>query len=156
VDNTDYFKWILAQMRKYMLHIIQKKGFKPTYYNYNPSIGLVVTADHVARFYGCHMARMLQCFPSIPETWSTQEPLDAIGPVNESMPHDAYTFLDDWSDEDDEDWDNIYEDAKFEPLPEVERHRKKYEHIEDGYNKRWKECVIFGRWITAEKSRLAG
>ena len=75
--------------------------------------------------------------------------MDAIGPVNESMPHDAYTFLDGWSDEDDEDWDNIYEDAKFE-------HRKKYEHIEDGYNKRWKECIIFGRWITAEKSWVAG
>jgi hypothetical protein len=60
-------------------------------------------------------------------------------------------FSDDWDDnDDDEDWDNIYEDAKFEPTPEVERHRKKYEHIEDAYNKHWKECVIFGRWITAD------
>jgi hypothetical protein len=91
VDDTEYFEWISARMRNYMLHIIQKKGFKPKYYN--PSIGRVVTADHVARFYGCHMARMLRGFPSIAETWSTREALDAIGPVKESMPIDAYTDM---------------------------------------------------------------
>ncbi len=84
------------------------------------------------------------------------------------MPKDAYQdmdrcmhFSDDWE----EDWDveegtdeseKFYGDKKFTPPPDVERHRQKFEHIEDGFNRRWKECVIFGRWTTADESRVAG
>ena len=53
-------------------------------------------------------------------------------------------------------WEDVYADKKYEPSPEAERHRRKYEHIKDGFNRRWKECVNFGRWITADESRLAG
>ena len=109
---------------------------------------------------------MLRGFPSIKETWSTRESLVAISAVKESMPKDAYIdmyrcmhFSDDW----DEDkignivlWEDVYAAKKYESLPEVERHRRKYKHIKDGFNRRWKECVKFGRWITADKSRLSG
>eukprot|EP00956_Cyclotella_meneghiniana_P001713 scaffold1870_cov73-Cyclotella_meneghiniana.AAC.4 len=68
-------------------------------------------------------------------------------------------FSDDW--EVDENgveayWEDVAQDARYEPSPEVARHRKKYEHIEDGFNRRWKEIVNFGRWITADESRVAG
>ena len=53
-------------------------------------------------------------------------------------------------------WEDVAQDARYEPSPEVARHRKKYEHIEDGFNWRWKEIVNFGRWITADESRVAG
>ncbi|KAL7527926.1 hypothetical protein ACHAXR_002197 [Thalassiosira sp. AJA248-18] len=107
---------------------------------------------------------MLRGFPSIVETWCTRESLDAVGAVKESMPKDAYTdmyrcmhFSDDWDEEDgDIPWENVYADVKYEPSPDVERHRQKYEHIEDGFNQRWKECVNFGRWNTTDERRVAG
>ena len=100
-------------------------------------------------------------FPSVAETWSTRESITCIGAVKESMPQDAYIkmhccmhFSDDW---DDDDWDETYSDEKYHPSPDVERHGCKFEHIEDGFNKRWKEVVKFGRWgITANESRVAG
>ena len=36
------------------------------------------------------------------------------------------------------------------------QHQKKYAQMEDAYNARWEEIVNFGRWVTAEESRLAG
>ena len=64
------------------------------------------------------------------------------------MPKDAYIavyrwmhFSDDWDEYNEEKIGNIvrlediYADKKYEPLPEVERHRRKYEHIEDGFNR---------------------
>ncbi|KAL7525437.1 hypothetical protein ACHAXR_001005, partial [Thalassiosira sp. AJA248-18] len=160
--ETTFYEFIAARMRNYMIHIQRCKEYKPRYYN--PSQGNTIQADHVARFYGCHMAQMLRGFPSIEETWSTREALDAIGPVKESMPKDAYIdmyrcmhFSDDWDEEDGEvPWESVYGDEKYEPSPQVERHRRKYEHIEDGFNQRWKECVNFGRWIMADESRVAG
>ncbi|KAL7536120.1 hypothetical protein ACHAXR_006945 [Thalassiosira sp. AJA248-18] len=164
-DEISFFEFIViaARMRNYMIFIQRCKEFKPRYYD--PSKCNTIQADHVAHFYGCHMARMLRGFPSIEETWCTREALDAIGPVKESMPKDAYIDLyrcmhfsdDDWDEEDSEvPWENVYADKKYQPSPEVERHRRKYEHIEDGFNRRWKECVNFGRWITADESRVAG
>ena len=93
------------------------------------------------------MARMLCGFPSVAETWSSRESITCIGAVKERY------FSDDW---DDEDWDNMYSDEKCHQSPDVEHHRRKFEHIEDGFNKRWKEVVRFGRWLTADESRVAG
>eukprot|EP00956_Cyclotella_meneghiniana_P043310 scaffold263758_cov139-Cyclotella_meneghiniana.AAC.1 len=162
-DET-YFQFIAARMRNYMLHLIRHKGYKPKYYN--PLVDRKIEEHHVARFYGVHMARMLRGFPSIEETWSSRESIDHIAPAAESMPKDAYIdmyrcmhFSDDWEvDENGEEayWEDIHEDPRYEPSPEVERHRRKYEHIEDGYNRRWKEIVNFGRLITADESRVAG
>lgn len=139
-----YFEFIAQRMRNYMIYIMITKKFKPRYYN--PKEGQTIQADHVARFYGCHLARMQRGFPSIEATWSTRESLDCIGAVKESMPKDAYIdmyrcmhFSDDWDDDWDEDgetsWDDVFDDPKYEPSPDVERHRRKYEHIEDGFNR---------------------
>ena len=57
---------------------------------------------------------------------------------------------------DNSDW----RDAFDHPI-EVEKdgtatHRTKIGLFEDVYVSRWIECVIFGRWLTADKSRCAG
>ena len=145
-----------------MVFIMRNKGFKPRYFD--PADDLVITGDHVHCFFGCQMGRMLRGFPSIEATWSTRESLSAIGPVKESMPKDAYLdiyrcmhFSDDWDEEDEiVDWDAVYPDRKIPPSPEAAKHRRKFEHIEDGFNQRWKECVKFGKWVTADESRVAG
>ncbi len=159
-EDVDYYDFIAARMRNYMIHIMRTKNFKPKYFN--PAINLTIQADHVARFYGCHMGRMLCGFPSIEETWSTRESFDAVGAVKDSIPKDAYIdmyrcmhFSDDWELEDEE-WDEIFEDKKYNPSPDCEKHRRKFEFIENGFNRRWKECVLFGKWITADESRVAG
>ena len=110
------------------------------------------------------MGRMLRGFPSIDGTWSTRESLTAIGAVKESMPKDAFQdiyrcmhFSDDWDEEDDDvDWDAVYGDKKVGPSADAAQHRRKFDHIEDGFNKRWKECVTFGQWVTCDESRVAG
>jgi hypothetical protein len=160
-DDT-FFEFMAARMRNYMIHIMRTKSFKPRFYN--PGNGKVITAGHVARFFGCHMGRMLRGFPSMMDTWSTRESLDAVGAVKDSMPQDAYRemhrcmhFSDDWEDADgDSDWESLYSDQRFGPSRDVAKHRQKFEHIEDAFNKRWKECVHFGKWLTMDESRVAG
>ena len=97
------------------------------------------------------MAWMIRGFPSIMETWSMQESVDAIDAVKECMPQEAYKeiypcmhFSDDWELEEGELWDKIYSDERYEALPDTAQHRRKYEHIKDGFNRRWKACVNFG------------
>ena len=34
-------------------------------------------------------------------------------------------------------------------------HRIKWALIEDAYVKQWQQCVHFGKWVTADESRLA-
>ena len=47
-------------------------------------------------------------------------------------------LLNDWDEEEDNynnvEWDEVYNDAKFEPSPDVARHRRKFEHIGDRLN----------------------
>jgi hypothetical protein len=35
-------------------------------------------------------------------------------------------------------------------------HCQKFSVFKDGFNRRWKECLILGRWLTFDKSRVAG
>ena len=140
--ETDYFEFMAARMRNYMIHIMRTKNFKPRHYNPSPTVGRRIEAHHVARFYGIHMARMTRGFPSIEETWSSRESLKHIGPAAECMPKDAYIdmyrcmhFSDDWEVDENGDqayWEDVAQDARMEPSPEVTRHRMKFEHIEDG------------------------
>ena len=161
-DDTNFFSFMAVRMRNYMVHLMNTQGYKPRHYD--PSQGKIIENHHFDRFYGCHMARMLCGFPSIKETWSTHELLDAIAAVKESMPKDAYCdmyrcmhFSDDCGEEDGgPSWEDTYPDEKYGASANVKRHRRKYEHIEDGFNKRWKYCVKFGMWITANESRVAG
>ncbi|KAL7538013.1 hypothetical protein ACHAXR_008222 [Thalassiosira sp. AJA248-18] len=87
-ETSSFFEFIAARMRNYMVYIQRTKEFKPKFYD--PPKGNTIQHHDVARFYGCHLARMLRGFPSIEETWCIRESLDAVGAVKESMPKDAY------------------------------------------------------------------
>ena len=65
-------------------------------------------------------------------------------------------FADNWDEDEGVEWGAVNPDPKIAPSPEAARHRTKFDHVEDGFNRRWKECVRFGEWITADESRVAG
>ena len=75
-------------MRNYMIHIMDTQAYKPRFYN--PEKEVIITAGHVTRFFGCQMGRMLRGFPSIEDTWSTRESLDAVSAAVDSMTQDAF------------------------------------------------------------------
>ena len=95
--------------------------------------------------------------------FSTREIFDAVEPVKNSMPQSAMEdlsrclhFADDWEDAEDEEWEQKYNDIKEEAVDTTARHRKKFSMVEDAYNRRWQAMVNFGKWITADESRVAG
>ena len=147
-------------MRNYMTYIMEHKGYKPKYYN--PSKNVVITGDHVCRFYGICIGRMLSGNRSVEDIWSTRDAFSAVGPIKESMPQDAFKdlcrcmhFADDWE-EDDERWNEVYADDKEAVTEGTARHRRKFGTLEGGYTNRWQAMVIFGREMTADESRVAG
>ena len=159
-NDTILWDWQAERMNNYMTHIISEKDFKPKYYC--PSKGVIITGDNVCRFYGAMLARSLSGTPSVEKIWDTRSSLRAIGAIKESMPQDAFKdlcrcmhFADDWE-VDDERWAADYSGVKEEPGEETAKHRRKFAVLEDGYNKRWQAIVKFGRWVTADESRIAG
>jgi hypothetical protein len=155
-----YWEWVAARMRNYMMHIVLHEGYKPRFYK--PKIDHVILADHVARFFGCQHARMMRGHPSIEHAWSSRESLYHIGACAESMPINAFQdmhrclhFADDWEEDADVDWENVYLDEKV-PAPAAAKHRKKFGMVEDAFNARWKELVTYGLHITFDESRVAG
>jgi hypothetical protein len=65
-------------------------------------------------------------------------------------------FNNDWDVEEDEEWDEIYGDKKVSSSDDTARHRHKFTMFEDGFNRRWKKCIQFGRWLTFDESCIAG
>ena len=64
-------------------------------------------------------------------------------------------FADDWE-SDDERWCDTYTTENVEADKDTAKHCCKFAVIEDAYNKRWQAVVKFGRWVTADESRVAG
>ena len=160
-DNL--FEWQAARMRNYMTKLIKDpiRPYKPRHYK--PHKDRVITASHVARFYGCIIAKMLAGNPSITDMFCTREVFNAVEPVKNCMTLDAMKdlsrclhFSDDWEEDDEEDWDEHYKDVKVEPDENTALHRRKFSMVEDAYNRRWQAMVNFGKWITADESRVAG
>ncbi len=113
--GVSFYDFSSARMRNFMLHSIKDKGWTPLYYR--PADEKVISADKVAHFFGCQLARSLRGNPSIQRTWSTPESLDAIDTCMECMPknafQDIYTcldFNDDW--DGDNEWGDVYADSK--------------------------------------------
>lgn len=135
-------------MQNYMIHIMETQGFKPEYYDPLAREPATITMDHVAWFYRCQMTSMLRGFLSIKGTWWTRESLQAIGAVKDSIlrslfcdMHRCMHFSDDWDKEEHRElppWEATYANDKFEPSPDVAHHRRKFEHVEDKFNRRWK------------------
>ena len=159
-EDEILWDWQAVRMRNYMTYIMEHKDYKPKYYN--PSKNIVITGDHICRFYGVCIGRMLSGNGSIADVWSTRDPFSAVGPIKESMPQDAFKdlcrcmhFVDDWED-DDERWNKVYADRKEDIVEGTARHRRKFGTLEGGYTNRWQAMVIFGLEVTADESRVAG
>ena len=65
-------------------------------------------------------------------------------------------YSDDWDVIDDDNWEDTYIDPKLEAGVSTAAHLLKHRLLEDAYNNRWQAIVIFGKWITADESRVAG
>ena len=139
-DDNTLFEWQAAMMRTYMIKIMKDDTtpFKPKYYNLEA--GKVITVDHVARFYGAALARMLTGSRSMDQMFCSQEWFNAVPPFQESMPLDALREMNcclHWVDHWDEDgWDEVYNDIKQEAGEETAQHCKKFSMVEDAYNQR--------------------
>ena len=149
-NDVTLFEWQAARMRNYMIHIMNpnpinnanantnanangdgeyepRKPNTPKYYN--PKKGLVITADHVARFYGTMMCRAITGNKSILDIWLTRSIHKANAAIKECMPQDAFRdlcrcmhFADDWE-ENDLRWNETCDDTKEDMPEETARHR---------------------------------
>jgi hypothetical protein len=138
---------------------IVEDGWTPKYYTWDK----VITADHVARFYGSCLAKMFMGNRSINQIFCTREIFNAVPSIQASMTKNALEDLTGclhYSDDGDVmgggDWDDIYDDPKVVAHPSTATHRLKHDQLEDGYNKRWQFIVNPGKWITTDESRVAG
>jgi hypothetical protein len=111
--------------------------------------------------FGCQQCRAIRGFPSVDDSWSTRCPIDAIAPLKECMPCNAFTdmyrclhFADDF--DDDEEWNDIFFDEKHVSPGVMASHQQKFGEVEDAINRRWKECVTAGKALTHNKRRIAG
>jgi len=81
-------------MGNYMICLIDNKGFKPKLYDpNNVEHPIVIRPHHMCCLYGVKIANMLCGNRSIRQMYSTTKYFDAVGPVEESMPEDAYKYL---------------------------------------------------------------
>ena len=159
-DEEGFYEFIAGRMRNYMIHIMKDMAFKPSHFD--PYDEKHIKADHVTRFFGCQLVRAIKGLPSVKDCWSTRESLDAVGTAKESLPRGAFTdmqrcmhFADDWEEEE-EAWNDYFTDVKVESPLDVAHHRRKFAIVEDAFNARWKEAVIFGRRLTMDESRTPG
>ena len=137
-DDQSLFEFQAARMRNYMKKRIVEEAYKPRYYTGNK----VITGDHVARFYGACLGKMLTGGRSIPQIFSTREIFSAIPSIQASMTKSALQDLtaclhysDDWDPKENGVWDDIYDDPKVVADPSTASHRLKHGRLEDGYNK---------------------
>jgi hypothetical protein len=158
-NNESLSEFQAARMRNYMKKRVLEENYKPRYY----TGGKVITGDHVARFYGAYLDRMLNGGRSIDQIFSTRELLDDVSSIQVAMTKGALEDLttclhysDDWDPKDNGVWDDIYDDKKVVAPPSTASHRLKHGRLEDGYNKRWQAIVNLGKWITTDESRVAG
>ena len=61
-DNEDLFEWQAARIRNYMTKLVKEEDYTPRFYK--PNKGKVITGDHVARYYGYLLAKILAGNPS--------------------------------------------------------------------------------------------
>jgi hypothetical protein len=143
-DNGKFlFEFQAARMRNYMKKRIDEENYKPRYYTADK----VITGDHVVRFYGACLGRMLTGGRSIEQIFSTREILDAVPSIQAAMTKGALQDLttclhysDDWDPKENGVWDDIYKDPKVVADEGTASHRLKHGQLEDGYNK---VCSVF-------------
>ena len=137
-DDQSIFEFQAARMRNYMKKRVLLDGYKPRYYTGDK----VIKADHVARFYGACLGKMLTGGRSIEQIFSTREIFDAVPSIQAAMTKGALEDLttclhysDDWDVDEDQNWEDTYDDVKVEAAASTASHRLKHGRLEDGYNK---------------------
>ena len=127
-----------------------------------------IKPHHVEQLYDVMMARMVQGdIMSVPDMYSTRSWFNHNAPAVDNMPRDCLQdltwllhFVDDWElDDNDFEWDEVFNFPKHDHDHDDydAAHHVKFGLFEDAYVKRWQECVKkFGKWVTADKLRLAG
>jgi hypothetical protein len=138
-DNSEtLFEFQAARMRNYMTKRVVEDGWTPKFYKYEG----VITADHVARFHGATLAKMLMGNRSIEQIFCSGEYFNAVIAIQESMPKNALEDLtgclhysDNWDVKGNNNWDDVYEDLKVVADESMASHRLKHGILEDGYNK---------------------
>ena len=112
------------------------------------------------------MARMLQGDMSVPDMIVLAAGLITINaPAVDSMPQDCLQdltrllhFVDDLElGANDFEWNEVFDFPKCDHNHDnyAAAHRIKWALVEDAHVKRWQDCVKFGKWATANESRLA-
>ena len=122
-----------------MMHIVLHDGYNPRFYK--PKDDHVILADHVARFFGCQHARMIRGHPSIEHSWNTRDSMFHVSLCAESMSlvafkdmHQCLHFADDWNEDADAGWEEVYLDEKVEASG-TEKYRVKCVMVKDAFNK---------------------
>jgi hypothetical protein len=143
-----------------MIKIISKSAFKASYFDLMDE--KYITADQVARFFGCQLQCAIKGLPSVDNCWSTCKLLDAVRTAKESTPCDAFYdlirymhFVDDWEDEKGDEWGNTYGDVKIDTPADVAHHCCKFAIVEDAFKARWKTAMIFGWRLTMDESQTS-
>jgi hypothetical protein len=116
-DNESVFAFQAARMRNYMMKRMVEDGWNPKYY-----IGdRIITTDHITRFYGACLAKMLHGNRSINRIFCTREIFNAVPSIQAAMTNNAMEDLtsclhnsDDWELMGDVVWADIYPDPKVE------------------------------------------
>jgi hypothetical protein len=89
-DNSEtLFEFQAARMRNYMTKQVQEDEWTPKYYHYED----VIKANHVARFYGACLDKMLMGNRSIEQIFCTREIFNAVPPIQASMTKNALEDL---------------------------------------------------------------
>jgi hypothetical protein len=138
-DSETLFEYQVPRMQNYMRKRVVEDDYKPKYSTGDD----VIKADHVARFYGACLGKMLMGNISIEQIFSTREIFNAIPSIQVSMTKNAYLeemtgclhCNDDWELMGDGVWADTYIDAKVEADSSTASHRLKHGRLEDGYNK---------------------
>ena len=89
--------------------------------------------------------------------------LDSVPCVKEARTQDAYKdlnhcihFVDNCEGDSDAEWEEYFHDTKVEVDNAAVSHWSKLGIVEDGFNSRWQEVIIFGRWLTTDESQVTG
>ena len=124
-NNETLFEFQSARMRNYMKKRMIEDAWAPKYFSWENEI----EADHVARFYGAMLAKMLCGNRSINQIFCTREIFNAVPSIQESMPKNALEdmtsclhYSDDWDLMGADDWLDIYE-TKVDADPSMAVHR---------------------------------
>ena len=87
--ESGFYKFIATRMWNHMIFIIIDGTFKPSHCD--PFDEIIISVDHVARFFGCQLVRAIKGLLSVDSCWSTRKALDAVETAKESMPCGAFS-----------------------------------------------------------------